>query len=261
MQPFYFGRKESSLYGVVHEPRGGPFRSSAILICQPVAHEYFRTHRMVVLLAEKLAANGYYVMRFDYYGMGDSYGKFQEVSVPRWIEDIECASEEIKLISGCESVSVIGIRLGGTLVCQPQLVQRWSMLILWDPVTTASQYIRRVNQLTQETLNSFYWHARSRKAHELSKHEYLGYCYSSELVNQLNDLVVKSDQFPAYADLHWFETEHSTEVDALVERIRKNGVSLKQTDTDDMGDWYHLYKVTQSITTSTIIAGIEKVLE
>src|SRR5437773_7734152 len=70
--PFYFGSPDKLLFGCYHEPSLERRRKCAVVVCQPVGHEYINSHRALRQLAARLCDAGFPVLRFDYYGCGDS---------------------------------------------------------------------------------------------------------------------------------------------------------------------------------------------
>ena len=63
-------RRNSCSVCITRRVRGA--RQSAIVLCQPLGHGYLRAHRAFRNLAVSLASQGFHVLRFDYYGCGDS---------------------------------------------------------------------------------------------------------------------------------------------------------------------------------------------
>jgi alpha/beta superfamily hydrolase len=115
MNPFYFGDSKNPLFGVFHAPQSEAGMDMAIVICPPVVHEYIRTHRALRQLAMALSANGFPVMRFDYFGVGDSAGESGEGGTERWALDIKSAIDEGMSHSNKRNVCLIGLRLGAAL--------------------------------------------------------------------------------------------------------------------------------------------------
>src|ERR1051326_1485403 len=72
--PVYFGPPARPLFGWLHTPVAAPKTGEAIVICQPLGHEYISAHRSMRHLADRLAARGIPALRFDYDGTGDSAG-------------------------------------------------------------------------------------------------------------------------------------------------------------------------------------------
>jgi len=79
--PFYFGSPDKLLFGCYHEPTLGRRRKCAVVVCQPVGHEYINSHRALRQLAARLCDAGFPVLRFDYYGCGDSSGSREEGTI------------------------------------------------------------------------------------------------------------------------------------------------------------------------------------
>lgn len=110
MEAMFFGRQP--LFGI-HHPARGLARAKAVLICPSWGLEALRSQRGLRLLADKLAENGFDTLRFDYSGTGDSFG--DSPSLAQWQADIDTALRELRDLSGCEQVAVIGLRVGALL--------------------------------------------------------------------------------------------------------------------------------------------------
>jgi uncharacterized protein len=85
----------------------------------------------------RLVQAGFHVLRFDYFGTGDSYGDTGEGDLASWCGDIETAIEELREITGATKVNLAGLRLGANLSARvaayrPKDV---SKLVLWEPLT------------------------------------------------------------------------------------------------------------------------------
>src|SRR5262245_18794118 len=107
MTAFYFTRDDRPLYGFYHAPRAGASRAAAVVICQPIGHEYIRCHRALRILGDHLAQSGFPVLRFDYYGCGDSTGDFPDGDLREWQADIAAAVRECRARSGLGRVAVV----------------------------------------------------------------------------------------------------------------------------------------------------------
>ena len=185
--PFYFGGEGKKLFGCFHEPSGASVRRCAVLICQPVGHEYINSHRALRQLAALLAGAGFRVLRFDYYGCGDSYGDFEQGSITRWLEDISTAVAELRARSGMVQVCVVGLRLGATLAA---LSGSWrevfESLVLWEPVIQGRRYLKELGSLQEEMLRFRPKPKRSTKFQTYM--EVLGFPLSRLLHAQLGEL-------------------------------------------------------------------------
>ncbi len=141
MQLYYFGSGRKPLFGVYHPAHEATRRSDCILLCPPIGTELLRSYRAFRQLATQLSKAGYHVLRFDYYGTGDSSGDCTEGDLEQWQEDIATAAEELCDMAGVKQVSVVGLRLGATLAAKYAKSNPLSRLVLWEPVTDGPAYL------------------------------------------------------------------------------------------------------------------------
>jgi pimeloyl-ACP methyl ester carboxylesterase len=182
----YFGPSQKSLFGVYHPPAGSPHRSSAVLLCYPIGHEYIRTHRALRNLAVQLSAAGFHVLRFDYYGTGDSAGEAEDTRVPQCLADIETAIEELKDLSTVRRVSLVGLRLGATLAAMVTTRRRdIDRLVALDPIDDGSTYVSRLRSLHERWIDTRPW---SRPTGHNTLPEVIGFPFPDELEQQLERL-------------------------------------------------------------------------
>lgn len=144
MQPSYFGTVERQLLGLYSPPTGAVERDAAVLICHPGPQEYMWSYRAIGQLAARLAAAGFHVFRFDYFGTGDSAGASSEGSLEHWRHDVAAALDELKDVSGVRRPSLVGFRLGAALAAQSPI--RVRDLVLWEPVVSGREYLGELRQ-------------------------------------------------------------------------------------------------------------------
>ncbi len=151
--PLFFPSGDRSLFGVLHRPPDGAEARPAFVFCHPLAEEKLWTHRVFVSYARHLAAAGHPVLRFDTTGSGDSEGDFSDLSLPILCDDVRAAIAEVRRQTGATAVSLLGLRLGATVVMKvADEVEDIRHLVLWAPVTDGEKYLQellRVNLLTQ----------------------------------------------------------------------------------------------------------------
>ncbi len=148
MNPFYFGSSKRPLFGIHHPPKSELVRNRGVVLCPAIGQDYMRTHRGFKQLAIQLSKSGFHVLRFDYFGTGDSGGESTEATLEQWINDAGEAIEELKDNAGVRQVSLIGIRLGAAIAAQAaQTHPDVDSLILWDPVVTGAAYLEELISL------------------------------------------------------------------------------------------------------------------
>ncbi len=188
-EPYFFG-PEDSLFGMYQWPRDKNNSKGAVLLCSPIYLESLNTHLTYRYLSAKLSEAGYHVMRFDYYGAGDSLGDDEEANVSRWKQDIQSAADELKARSGHQSISMIGFRFGATLaaLAMPDNVEN---LVLWEPVINGKSYVEQLFSKYRSTLS----HLNYIRKHEAKaqSEEIIGFGFPDET----RDSIVETNLFDA----------------------------------------------------------------
>lgn len=151
MNPFFFGSRERRLFGIFTPGQTGSGNAAAVVVCYPWGQEYLRSHRSLKHLSTLLSRGGVDVLRFDYYGTGDSAGEMSDGDLSGWEHDIETAIDEIKDTTSASSVGLVGLRLGATLAAR--VASRRTdieQLVLWDPVVRGDEYLNDLERTVAE---------------------------------------------------------------------------------------------------------------
>jgi uncharacterized protein len=91
----FANRRGERLVGIVHRPAHGS-GDTAVVLLSPGVKTRVAPHRLYNKLAASLVAQGYWVFRFDFYGLGDSEGEVPEshladlygsVALGRYVDD------------------------------------------------------------------------------------------------------------------------------------------------------------------------------
>lgn len=175
MKPLFFGDAERRLYGVYHPP-ASPSRH-AVLLCYPGMQEYNAAHWMFRRLATSLAREGHHVLRFDYFGTGDSDGDSDMMTPESAVADVHTAIRELRDLSRARELSLVGLRFGAAcaaLACT-QFAAR--QLVLWDPVINGAAYVRELETL-DERRNLVLLHAARTRGR---RNELLGFPFTEEV--------------------------------------------------------------------------------
>jgi pimeloyl-ACP methyl ester carboxylesterase len=184
VQPFYFGSSETPLFGCYHAPPSDAARSCAIVFCDPLGHEYIRTHRAFRLLADRCAHAGFPVLRFNYFGCGDSSGASEDGSVRRWLTDVSTAIDEMKQRCGQTDLCLLGSRLGGALAMMAG-AERGDVraMVLWDPVVNGNAYVKQLAAWHRKML--LYAHVKESQRSSGIPAEALGFALPDSLASGL----------------------------------------------------------------------------
>lgn len=153
-KPVFFGPEAPegrALFGWYHVAKGKPPPARAVVICPPLGYEAICAYPAVRIMAERLAAAGHAVLRFDYDGTGDSGGLDSDPGrVRAWVESVKHAVNEARALSGADEVTVFGLRMGATIAATAAAesgdVER---LVLWNPCATGRAYAREAKMFRQ----------------------------------------------------------------------------------------------------------------
>jgi hypothetical protein len=185
-EAFFFGPSSRRLFGSYHPPARGHGRVLTV-ICPPLLSELGRTHTALRKLAISLAEAGQHVLRFDYYGTGDSHGTLKEATVSDWLKDIETAVQEGRDISGCAKARVVGVRASSLLACKSvgdaSDVER---LVLWDPPMKGLEYLEDLRVMQAELVERNPYLSRAERRDAMIDHG--SYRLSDSVVEELGSL-------------------------------------------------------------------------
>jgi esterase/lipase len=202
---------------------------------------------MIQLLATNLAKKGYYCMRFDFQGNGDSSGDFIDQDLNSWRENISLASEELKASSGVDHLICIGIRMGAVLGLLSQTNCHFSDFILWDPIVDGKQYMNSLSNLQHEVFTQNWHYVIRRKQSELKAGEFLGYQYSEKLIEQIKTCQLKTllhnkTNVPVQVI--------STDKKSTPTGLQESGIRINYFS--DEGNWEYHKDIERSISTHNI---------
>lgn len=155
MTPFYFGSPERRLFGLYDPARNPAGKVRAAVFCHPSGDEHVHAYRTMRQLASRLSAAGFHVLRFDYFGTGDSAGETGESSIVGWCNDIRTAIAELKDMTHAVDVSLVGLRCGANMAARVavECPNEVADVVLWDPVTAAHEFF--VESLSDDDFHQF----------------------------------------------------------------------------------------------------------
>lgn len=229
MIPVRFGAESREMLGFYHPPAQANPASPAVLICNPFGPELVRSYRMLRIFADRLAAAGCPVLRFDYFGTGDSPGADESASLVGWAGDIGSAHRELVARSAKASVAWVGVRLGASLCVlaaqtpRPQLKH----VVLWDPVMVGSCYL-------ESFANAAHRHADGSVASAAI--EALGFALPDRFKNELRGLNLSTLQSSAAARSTIIVGAHNAQTEAWQSALGANA-SVEWTVSQAVAEW------------------------
>lgn len=265
IEPFYFGPGQSALFGCYHAPQSIRPTGPAVVLCCPLGREYVQFHRAYRQLAVLLSEVGYPTLRFDFFGCGDSSGDWRDWGLDRWVADISTAIGEMRRISGAERISLVGLRLGGTVAAMAA-GERGDIhsLVLWDPVVSGRAYVDELGALHEDMLRHAHVKSQPGPSGEAGI-ELLGFAFTQPFLDDLRSLDLLEFQGKAPGDTLLIQTHPRTDQRELRDRLsnagarvdyRRDPVPQLWTWIEDFGQMLVPHQLLQSV-----VAWISKVGE
>jgi alpha-beta hydrolase superfamily lysophospholipase len=182
--PFYFG-PQRALFGLYHASAASARK--AVLLCPPLGQDQIRCHRLYRQLAHALVAEGIAVLRFDYYGTGDSAGDSAEVDWERCIADTAVAADELRIRAGVDRVFAFGARLGGSMALASVAQARFAGVVAWDPVLDGQAYVAQLDAMQSALCADGQRFMVTRKPADVAA-QWLGFAVGDSLRQQIASL-------------------------------------------------------------------------
>ncbi|WP_409076982.1 serine aminopeptidase domain-containing protein [Paraburkholderia sp. FT54] len=142
-------------FGWLHRPADAQ-PETGVVLCNPFGYEALCTYRGWRDLADRLAARGIAVLRFDYPGTGDSSANEDDPQRLRaWLDSIKAAALWLRAETAVTRLSLCGLRLGATLAAlAAEEMGGVDDLALLMPVSSGKGYIRELELQHQSWLSA-----------------------------------------------------------------------------------------------------------
>jgi exosortase A-associated hydrolase 2 len=234
IQPFYFTASAGQLYGIYHPTQTS--RKHAVLLCYPFGDEYIRSHRAFHQLAMRLNRAGFPVLRFDYYGCGDSSGQDRDTSLTQWLADTGAAVDELKRRSGLSHVVLAGLRLGASIaLITAQRRPDIAGLALWEPIVNGREYL---DQLQETHINKLLYMRTQPITQKVAQpSELLGFAVSGAFLESINNLDLFSTEASSSAKIFIIETEESLALKHFKTHLEKSSLQVTYQQVDGPLIW------------------------
>jgi pimeloyl-ACP methyl ester carboxylesterase len=254
MHPLFFGDSQKPLFGLYHRPWGQNIRDVGIVLCYPGPQEYMTAHWAYRRLAGILSKSGFHVLRFDYFGTGDSAGESLEGNISQWKRDVGTAARELIDMSGAKSISLVGARLGAALAAQAAIEDIYLRdVVLWDPVINGRAYLEELKALQRHLFPS--------KAEEFEKNgELLGYPISPAMVTGIEEVDLLVHPPPGGERVSLVVSEERKEYRHFAESFRSRGRMIDYRHVPDSTEWGKAEDLIQASLLNNVIREIEAVL-
>jgi hypothetical protein len=135
----YFEVAGTHLYTVLHRVSKPLAR---VLLVGPFASERQNSYLPWVRWARYLAARRFEVLRYDYRGVGESLGQFEEATFKDWSDDLQVLGKWFMNREPALPFFLHGLEIGGLLASGSFQSGMGDALLLWSPPADANQALR-----------------------------------------------------------------------------------------------------------------------
>ena len=137
-RPVVFYNQGQQINGILHAPTSHDAPCPAVAFFHGFTGTKVEPHRIFVKTARELAAIGFYVLRFDFRGCGDSEGDFTEMTIGGEVSDAIKSIDVLTAMPGVdpERIGILGLSMGG---CVAAFVSgqdaRVKSTVMWAPLS------------------------------------------------------------------------------------------------------------------------------
>jgi len=188
VEALYIDTDRNKLFSFYRSGNHNTRTGSGFLFCNPLLHEYIYSHMSLSRLSEKLSDSGFDVLRFDYYGTGDSEGICHEVSIERCLQNISKAWTTMAGRFESHPNCILGARLGATLaLTAAERLRNVKSAFLWEPVIHGREYDKELEDL-QKNLKHEFGFQKKRQYRGKGENEIHGFPYTEDLRREIRNL-------------------------------------------------------------------------
>ena len=137
-KPIVFYNNGQQINGILHSPADCDVPCPAVVFFHGFTGTKVEPHRIFVKTARELAAIGFYALRFDFRGSGDSEGDFSEMTIGGEISDAIKSIDVLTALPGVdvERIGILGLSMGGCVAaCVSGQDSRVKSTVLWAPLS------------------------------------------------------------------------------------------------------------------------------
>ncbi len=239
----YFPVSGVHLYTVLHEVTDPAAR---VLLVGPFASERHNSYLPWVRWARFLAEGGIEVLRYDYRGIGESTGAFQDMGFADWSQDVQLLAEWLLQRTPRVPLLLHGLGMGAVLAGRAFQQGLGDGLLMWSPPANANQALRAA-LMRWVGLEQIFKFGDDRKSaadyvQEIERGAPLevdGYCWSPELWRQSSAVTLPESLLTDQSDPAAFARPvKSVKLTRDASPLTKGGI----VGYDDLKDFTWLYE-------------------
>jgi alpha/beta superfamily hydrolase len=159
-QAGYFAVSGGHLHTMLH---ASPEPVARVLLVGPFAWERHSSYVPWVRWARYLAARGIECLRYDYRGIGESTGRFGDMSFADWSEDVQLLAGWLNTRPPALPMALHGLELGALLAGQAFASGAGDALLAWAAPDSANEVLRSA-LLRRVAVDNMFRYGGQRKA-------------------------------------------------------------------------------------------------
>lgn len=147
--PFYLQSQAGPLLAWLHnKSRTTATLDHGVVVSSPVGYEHLHAYRGLRHLADRMAESGVPVLRFDWQGIGDSVGSDRDPErLEIWKQNLRDALRWMREEYGCRRISLVGLRIGGSIASLLANEVEVENLVLWSPIPKGKSFVRELHAI------------------------------------------------------------------------------------------------------------------
>lgn len=132
-----------SVFYRLHLPKNIQKKSTGIIIIGPMGPEYMYCQRTIKCLSQQLAQQGFYALRYDPLGMGNSSSDLYDQNiVEKWLAAPLKLSQHLTQFASLHEILFISLRSGALILSELLKTQKIDQAIYWFPYTNGKAWVR-----------------------------------------------------------------------------------------------------------------------
>ncbi|CAG9250573.1 Serine aminopeptidase, S33 [Paraburkholderia unamae] len=206
-----------------------------VVLCNPFGYDALCTHRGWRRLAERIAASGMPVLRFDYPGAGDSLGEEEDPGrFEAWIDSIVAAVRHLRERTGVRQVSLCGLRLGATLAALAgERMGDIDGLVMLAPALSGRNYLRELRAHRQSWLSTPAGMTADPIPETAAYVEAFGFGLHGDDIARLGAVDLRADTRAPARRVLLLDASDRARGGVLVDHYEANGVAVERQPFDE----------------------------
>lgn len=171
---FFSNGKKAKLCGILSNPTDN--KSNPIII---LAHGFTTTKKSpgIATLSEKLNSLNISTLRFDFYGHGESEGKFEDITVSEGANDVLSAIKFLKK-EGYKKIGLMGSSFGG--ICSIIAASKSPELFVLSLKSPVSDFVKVEEfDLSNESVSE--WKKKGKRIYNAERNLFLNYSFYEDI--------------------------------------------------------------------------------